>query len=347
MWTLGEFSTQRSNSKLNLHLLHKPFLLHLRSPVTHRMAPWVQRLFIQILPKLLCIERPKKEEPEEDQPPEVLTDVYHLPPDVDKFVNYDSKRFSGDYGIPGKRFHAPITPLPLVVLTIEFPFGESRCRESHGELEKVFLYFLALLESNFLCRTLHLGLLMPLVLPRILSRLLLPQLGNLCMFSTGFSGHITDYAWSEQPATYNFQLASLYSILNMHNIEIICIQTRHFIMTLDQGGTNNLWQLTSATARTPAKGKVLTENNKFPEMAFVSLCHRQQPAFRWGIKLSGNFSSYIKIKFRFLAYTLYFVSATKSNFVQKENTWRGLKLLSSWLQNWIISSLKWLSQQHK
>lgn len=65
------------------------------------MAPWVQRVFIQILPKLLCIERPKKEDPEDDQPPEVLTDVFHLPPDVDKFVNYDSKRFSGDYGIPG------------------------------------------------------------------------------------------------------------------------------------------------------------------------------------------------------------------------------------------------------
>lgn len=70
------------------------------------MAPWVQRVFIQILPKLLCIERPKKEDPEDDQPPEVLTDVFHLPPDVDKFVNYDSKRFSGDYGIPGGFLHS-------------------------------------------------------------------------------------------------------------------------------------------------------------------------------------------------------------------------------------------------
>ncbi|XP_002000166.3 acetylcholine receptor subunit alpha-like 1 [Drosophila mojavensis] len=74
--------------------------VNFRSPVTHRMAPWVQRVFIKFLPKLLCIERPKKEDPEEDQPPEVLTDVFHLPPDVDKFVNYDTKRFSGDYGIP-------------------------------------------------------------------------------------------------------------------------------------------------------------------------------------------------------------------------------------------------------
>lgn len=67
------------------------------------MAPWVQKVFIDILPKLLCIERPKKDESndEEDEPQEVLTDVFHLPPDVDKFINYDTKRFSGDYGIPG------------------------------------------------------------------------------------------------------------------------------------------------------------------------------------------------------------------------------------------------------
>lgn len=81
-----------------------------RSPVTHRMAPWVQRVFIEILPKLLCIERPKKDDPndeDDDQPQEVLTDVFHLPPDIDKFVNYDTKRFSGDYGIPGKREELP------------------------------------------------------------------------------------------------------------------------------------------------------------------------------------------------------------------------------------------------
>lgn len=75
-----------------------------RSPVTHRMAPWVHRLFIQLLPKVLCIERPKKEEKDDDQhPPEVLTDMFHVPPDIDKFTDYGTKRFSGDYGIPGKR----------------------------------------------------------------------------------------------------------------------------------------------------------------------------------------------------------------------------------------------------
>lgn len=67
------------------------------------MAPWVHRLFIELLPKVLCIERPKKDEPHDDEPPpEVLTDVFHVSPDVDKFVDYGSKRYSGDYGIPGK-----------------------------------------------------------------------------------------------------------------------------------------------------------------------------------------------------------------------------------------------------
>lgn len=33
--------------------------VHFRSPQTHRMAPWVNRVFIQILPKLLFIKRPK------------------------------------------------------------------------------------------------------------------------------------------------------------------------------------------------------------------------------------------------------------------------------------------------
>lgn len=33
--------------------------VHFRSPQTHRMAPWVNRVFIQILPKLLFMKRPK------------------------------------------------------------------------------------------------------------------------------------------------------------------------------------------------------------------------------------------------------------------------------------------------
>lgn len=68
------------------------------------MAPWVSKVFIKILPKILCIERPKKEEHPEEEATEVLTDVFHVPSDVDKFTDYGSKRFSQDYGIPGEYF---------------------------------------------------------------------------------------------------------------------------------------------------------------------------------------------------------------------------------------------------
>nr|CAD7423812.1 unnamed protein product [Timema monikensis] len=80
--------------------------VNFRSPVTHRMRPWVHRVFIQILPKILLIERPKQEEAVEDdddelKPPEgVLTGVFDVPSDIDKYVAYGGKRFSADYEIP-------------------------------------------------------------------------------------------------------------------------------------------------------------------------------------------------------------------------------------------------------
>lgn len=68
------------------------------------MAPWVQRVFIELLPKVLCIQRPKKEEPQENEepPPEVLTDVFHVPPDVEKYSPFCTNKFSTDFDIPGK-----------------------------------------------------------------------------------------------------------------------------------------------------------------------------------------------------------------------------------------------------
>lgn len=67
------------------------------------MAPWVQRIFIDFLPRILCIQRPKKEEePQEEQPPEVLTDVFHVPPNVEKYSPFCTNKFSTDFDIPSE-----------------------------------------------------------------------------------------------------------------------------------------------------------------------------------------------------------------------------------------------------
>lgn len=99
--SLGASHFNLWNDKYNLRLNVSLF----RSPVTHKMAPWVQRIFIEFLPKLLCIQRPKKEEePQEveEQPPEVLTDVFHVPPDVEKYSPFCTNKYSTDFDIPGE-----------------------------------------------------------------------------------------------------------------------------------------------------------------------------------------------------------------------------------------------------
>ena len=37
--------------------------IHFRSPLTHKMPPWVRRVFLQVLPKLLWMRRPRNIEP--------------------------------------------------------------------------------------------------------------------------------------------------------------------------------------------------------------------------------------------------------------------------------------------
>ncbi|KAG8242356.1 Acetylcholine receptor subunit alpha-like 1 [Homalodisca vitripennis] len=104
--------------------------VNFRSPVTHRMRPWVHRLFIQVLPKVLLIDRPKSEdsvdEDDEDKPPDgILTGVFDVPAEIDKYLGYGGKRFSADYDIPALPpsrydgggvvpcFGEPPLPLPL------------------------------------------------------------------------------------------------------------------------------------------------------------------------------------------------------------------------------------------
>lgn len=86
--------------------------VNFRSPVTHRMKPWVYKVFIQILPKVLFIERPKKEAHDDiDRPEEVLTGVFEMPR-LDGFAPYSGhSNFpdpSGiDYSIPTLGLPAP------------------------------------------------------------------------------------------------------------------------------------------------------------------------------------------------------------------------------------------------
>lgn len=87
-----------------------------RSPVTHKMAPWVSKVFMKILPKILCIERPPKEEHPEDEATEVLTDVFHVPSDIDKFTDYGSKRFSQDYDIAGEYLFSSSVAISVCVM---------------------------------------------------------------------------------------------------------------------------------------------------------------------------------------------------------------------------------------
>lgn len=79
-----------------------------RSPVTHKMRPWVVKLFIQILPKVLFIERPKKgdsideddeDEDEDEKHGEILSGVFDVPSEIDKYLGYN-RGYSFDYDVP-------------------------------------------------------------------------------------------------------------------------------------------------------------------------------------------------------------------------------------------------------
>lgn len=127
--------------------------VNFRSPVTHKMAPWVRRLFLELLPTVLCIKRPAKEEPNnEEEEDKGLTEVFSVPPDVDKFAPYGAggKRFSADYDIPalpssrfetssptGPCFVEPPLPLPGADDDLFSPGGGSPCGDD-GDVSPTF-----------------------------------------------------------------------------------------------------------------------------------------------------------------------------------------------------------------
>lgn len=86
--------------------------VNFRSPVTHRMRPWVYKIFIQVLPKMLFIERPIKDKSDnDDRPEEVLTGVFEMPR-VDGFLPYAGRNnfpnaSNIDYSIPTLGLPAP------------------------------------------------------------------------------------------------------------------------------------------------------------------------------------------------------------------------------------------------
>lgn len=74
--------------------------VNFRSPVTHKLAPWVRIIFIGVLPKFLFIERPKKDDDDNKSQDSLLTDVIHFPM-IDKCKSYDKTSFgSFDLGLP-------------------------------------------------------------------------------------------------------------------------------------------------------------------------------------------------------------------------------------------------------
>lgn len=67
------------------------------------MKPWVVKLFIVILPKVLFISRPKKEDSIDEDVNEkhngILSSVFDVPSEIDKYLGY-GRGYSFDYGVP-------------------------------------------------------------------------------------------------------------------------------------------------------------------------------------------------------------------------------------------------------
>lgn len=128
--------------------------VNFRSPVTHRMSKWVRIVFIQIIPKFLMMERPKRdngnndsdEDIDDGKPPEVmLTDVFHVE-ETDEYDTYCRKRFIEEVpGLPpsvaigtvGPCYDDPLPALPLPGAEEDL-FGPSSPGYVHEDVSPTF-----------------------------------------------------------------------------------------------------------------------------------------------------------------------------------------------------------------
>lgn len=85
--------------------------VNFRSPSTHRMAPWVKKLFIQILPKYLWMKRPTNGNEDDDEMHEIPERICHEDLYLNNFENYLTKNVrlsssnsfeSNDFTLPEK-----------------------------------------------------------------------------------------------------------------------------------------------------------------------------------------------------------------------------------------------------
>ncbi|XP_045467869.1 acetylcholine receptor subunit alpha-like 1 [Harmonia axyridis] len=78
--------------------------VNFRSPVTHKLAPWVRICFIDILPKYLFIKRPNKDEDDEKSvDSNILTDIIQIPM-MDRCKSYDKALDSYDLAMHPSRY---------------------------------------------------------------------------------------------------------------------------------------------------------------------------------------------------------------------------------------------------
>lgn len=85
--------------------------INFRSPSTHKMAPWVKKVFIDILPKYLWVERPSKDEDEKDSNNIFKNNgkVSLSPPIPDNFSPRMGNRFD-KYGFEVDGYDIPAVP---------------------------------------------------------------------------------------------------------------------------------------------------------------------------------------------------------------------------------------------